>query len=241
MSGFFSKIMGRKNKEAPPFVSAVIAAAGQSRRMGENKLLLELAGLPVIIHTLLAFERAPSVSEIVLVASEKDIVEIGRLCAAFEFSKLAQVVRGGDTRQQSVLAGVLAASPEAAFVAVHDGARPLVTLELIERVVAEGIACGAAAPGIPVKDTVKRVRDGMIEETVDRETLVQIQTPQVFDVALLKGALSAAEASGRTVTDECQAVEAIGGRIRVCPGEGENLKLTTPEDVAAAEAILENR
>ena len=229
----------RKKKPALPAVCAVIVAAGSSRRMGgENKLLLPLAGAPVLAHTLSAFEKCAAIRDIVLVCREQDILPYTELAKSFGISKLRTVTRGGDSRTASVLAGITAAPEDAALVAVHDGARPLVSEAVITEAVYAAAECGAAAPVVPVKDSIKRIEDGRIAADVPRDTLAAVQTPQVFSRAVLTRALQAAARENRTFTD-CAAVEAMGQAVRATHGSYENLKITTPEDILVAEALLQ--
>ena len=230
----------RKKKPALPAVCAVIVAAGSSRRMGgENKLLLPLAGAPVLAHTLSAFEKCAAIRDIVLVCREQDILPYTELAKSFGISKLRTVTRGGDSRTASVLAGITAAPEDAALVAVHDGARPLVSEAVITEAVYAAAECGAAAPVVPVKDSIKRIQDGSIAADVPRDTLAAVQTPQVFGRAVLTRALQAAARENRTFTDDCAAVEAMGQAVRATHGSYENLKITTPEDILVAEALLQ--
>ncbi len=230
----------RKKKPALPAVCAVIVAAGSSRRMGgENKLLLPLAGAPVLAHTLSAFEKCAAIRDIVLVCREQDILPYTELAKSFGISKLRTVTRGGDSRTASVLAGITAAPEDAALVAVHDGARPLVSEAVITEAVYAAAECGAAAPVVPVKDSIKRIEDGRIAADVPRDTLAAVQTPQVFGRAVLTRALQAAARENRTFTDDCAAVEAMGQAVRATHGSYENLKITTPEDILVAEALLQ--
>ena len=224
-----------RKKTALPAVCAVIVAAGSSRRMGgENKLLLPLGGVPVLAHTLSAFEKCAAVRDLVLVCREQDIVPYTELARAYGISKLRTVTRGGDSRTASVLAGIAAAPEDTALVAVHDGARPLVTEAIY--VAAE---YGAAAPVVPVKDSIKRIENGCIAADVPRDTLAAVQTPQVFRRETLLHALQQAAWAGRTFTDDCAAVEACGQTVRATHGSYENIKITTPEDIASAEAFLQ--
>lgn len=230
----------RKKKPALPAVCAVIVAAGSSRRMGgENKLLLPLAGAPVLAHTLSAFEKCAAIRDIVLVCREQDILPYTEMAKSFGISKLRTVTRGGDSRTASVLAGITAAPEDAALVAVHDGARPLVSEAVITEAVYAAAECGAAAPVVPVKDSIKRIEDGRIAADVPRDTLAAVQTPQVFSRAVLTRALQAAARENRTFTDDCAAVEAMGQAVRATHGSYENLKITTPEDILVAEALLQ--
>ena len=241
MRKLFSKLLG-KGEDAHPFCSAIVAAAGSSRRMGgENKLLLPLEGIPVVVRTLLALDGAELVDEIAVASREEDLLEIGRLCRDYGVAKPVKLVRGGETRLDSVYAACLECRADAALVAVHDGARPLAEPELIDRVTALAARTGAAAPAVPVKDTIKVARDGVVESTPDRSALRAIQTPQVFDAQLLRGALQAALAAGEAVTDDCAAVERLGKQIYLTEGSYQNIKITTPEDMLMASAILQWR
>lgn len=229
----------RKKKPALPAVCAVIVAAGSSRRMGgENKLLLPLDDAPVLAHTLSAFEKCAAIRDIVLVCREQDILPYSDLARAFGISKLRTVTRGGDSRTASVLAGITAAPEDTGLVAVHDGARPLVSEAVITEAVYAAAEYGAAAPVVPVKDSIKRIQDGNIAADVPRDTLAAVQTPQVFDRALLTRALETAARDNRSFTDDCAAVEATGQAVRATHGSYENIKITTPEDILVAEAFL---
>lgn len=229
----------RKKKPALPAVCAVIVAAGSSRRMGgENKLLLPLDDAPVLAHTLSAFEKCAAIHDIVLVCREQDILPYSDLARAFGISKLRTVTRGGDSRTASVLAGITAAPEDTGLVAVHDGARPLVSEAVITEAVYAAAEYGAAAPVVPVKDSIKRIQNGSIAADVPRDTLAAVQTPQVFDRALLTRALETAACENRTFTDDCAAVEAMGQAVRATHGSYENIKITTPEDILVAEAFL---
>ena len=229
----------RKKKPALPAVCAVIVAAGSSRRMGgENKLLLPLDDAPVLAHTLSAFEKCAAIRDIVLVCREQDILPYSDLARAFGISKLRTVTRGGDSRTASVLAGITAAPEDTGLVAVHDGARPLVSEAVITEAVYAAAEYGAAAPVVPVKDSIKRIQNGNIAADVPRDTLAAVQTPQVFDRALLTRALETAARDNRSFTDDCAAVEAMGQAVRATHGSYENIKITTPEDILVAEAFL---
>ena len=225
-----------------PAVCAVIVAAGSSRRMGgENKLLMPLCGRPMLAHTLEAFERSRAVRDIVLVCREQDMETYRALAESSRITKLRTMVQGGATRTDSVLAGVSASPEDAALVAVHDGARPLVPPEVITKAILKAAKFGAAAPAIPVKDTIKVSKTGAVDETPDRSTLFAVQTPQVFDYALLLGALQNAKQKGLSLTDDCSAVEALGMTVLLTDGSEENIKITTPLDLDIAELILKRR
>ena len=231
----------RKKKENLPYCAAVVAAAGSSTRMGEDKLLLPLGEQPVIVHTLRALEYCPYIREIVVVTREDLIVPVGRLCADYAFTKVTKVVVGGDNRTQSVRLGILEVSDKAEVIAIQDGARPLVTEELLEEVIKAALRCGAAAPAIPVKDTIKRAEDGVVAETPDRSQLFAVQTPQVFAADLIRAALHQAVEDGEELTDDCAAVERLGMKVTLTAGSEENIKLTTPTDLLIAGALLHRR
>ena len=226
-----------------PRCTALVAAAGSSTRMGGiNKLLQPLGGVPVLVRTLTALQRAGRIDEIVVAAREEDVVEISRLCRTYGITKCAKVVRGGESRTHSVLLAALEARPDAELLAVQDGARPLVTPELIDAVAEAGARTAAAAPAVPVKDTVKVVRaDGTVDRTLERDALRAVQTPQIFEASILKAALQSALEAGAAVTDDCSAVERLGKRVYLVEGDEENLKITTPVDLLLAEAILKDR
>ena len=234
----------RKIREANrPFCTALVAAAGSSSRMGGvDKLMEFLDGVPVLMRTLTALQQADSIDEIVIATRESTLVDISNLCKTYGITKCTKVVRGGESRCHSVLLAALEASPEAKLLAVQDGARPLVTSGLIDRVVGAAAKCGAAAPAVPVKDTIKTVtEDGTVTGTPDRSTLRAVQTPQVFEADLLKAALQSALENNVPVTDDCSAVERLGKVVYLIGGDEENLKITTPMDLVVAEAILAER
>ena len=222
------------------YCGAVIVAAGSASRMGGiDKVMAPLGGEPMILRTVRAFEACEAVKEIVIVTREDLMGPIAELCSGF--TKIRSVVQGGSSRQESVKLGLLAFSKEVRLAAVHDGARPLVSGELIDKVIRAAHSYGAAAPAIPVKDTIKVFEGGFIAATPDRSTLRAVQTPQVMDRDLLLGALEKAEQEGTALTDDCSAVEHIGMRVRLVEGEERNLKVTTPLDLKIAELLLEEK
>ena len=229
----------KQKKRQEPCCSAVVVAAGSSTRMGMDKLMLHLDETPVIVYTLRAVQAAPSVGEIILVTREDLIVPMSQLCQDYAISKVTKVVRGGASRTQSVRLGTLEVSGDAQVIAIHDGARPFVSAEVIERAVAQAMETGAAAPAVPVKDTIKVAHDGVVESTPDRACLFAVQTPQVFESSLIKAALQKALDDGLELTDDCAAVERLGMKVALTRGDERNIKLTTPEDLAVAQAILE--
>lgn len=222
------------------YCGAVIVAAGSASRMGGiDKVMAPLGGEPMILRTVRAFEDCETVKEIVIVTRKDLMGPIAELCS--RFTKIRSVVQGGSSRQESVKLGLLAFSKEVRLAAVHDGARPLVSGELIDKVIRAAHSYGAAAPAIPVKDTIKVFEGGFIAATPDRSTLRAVQTPQVMDRDLLLGALEKAEQEGIALTDDCSAVEHIGMRVRLVEGEERNLKVTTPLDLKIAELLLEEK
>ena len=235
------KLIGRKD-DSRPICSAVVAAAGSSSRMGgENKLLMTLDGIPVLARTLLALDSAMLVDEIVVASREADLVTIADLCRTYGIRKPVKVICGGASRLESVLRAAMECRQDADFLAVHDGARPFADGGFIDEVIRSAWRTNAAAPAVPVKDTIKVAIDGKVQSTPDRATLFAVQTPQVFDAQLLRAALQSAHENGVEVTDDCSAVERIGKEVYLTEGSYENIKITTPEDMALAAAILRRR
>jgi 2-C-methyl-D-erythritol 4-phosphate cytidylyltransferase len=221
-------------------LTAVIVAAGSSRRMGFDKLTAPVAGKPVIEHTVDAFERAPSVAEILIVTREDRLREFEKLMG--KRTKVRAVVAGGEHRQDSVWAGLQRLDPQTKYVAVHDAARPLVTPEQIERVFAECQQHGAAALAEPVSDTLKRADKTLqVTGSVDRHQLYIMQTPQVFERKLLEEAYAAVLAKKLRITDEVSAVEQLGRKVVLVPNEDSNFKITYERDLPLAEFILRQR
>ena len=217
---------------------AVIVAAGSASRMGGiDKVMAPLGGEPMIARTVRAFQDCDAVSKIVIVTRPDLILPITELCKVC--SKVTAVVAGGNSRQESVGNGLNALSKDIKLAAIHDGARPLITWQLIDWVIRAANTYGAAAPAIPVKDTVKTVEGGIVVNTPDRSKLRAVQTPQVFDIDLLKGALLKAQQDGAEVTDDCSAVERLGMKVKIVEGDEKNLKVTTPMDLKIAEMLLE--
>jgi 2-C-methyl-D-erythritol 4-phosphate cytidylyltransferase len=236
----FERAVRVKRELSHPYCAAVIVAAGTANRMGgTEKILAELGGQTVIARSVEAFERCGLVDEIVVVTRQELLEQVSRLCA--DYSKVRLVVVGGETRAKSVLAGLDAVSPNTRLVAVHDGARPLVSNEVLERTLHKAAKFGAAAPAIPVKDTIKVSRNGAVDDTPDRSRLYAVQTPQVFDYDLLRGAMQRAMERGDELTDDCSAVEALGMKVQLTQGSEENIKITTPLDLHLADLILKGR
>jgi len=227
------------NTEMLMNTSVVIVCAGNSTRMGGvNKILLPLGDRLVIGVTMQAFQKCESVSEIVIVARESDIPAIKSEAEAAGITKLAACTTGGSTRQESVINGIKMISKEAELVAVHDGARPLVKPEHIEKVIRDASVFGGATLGVPVKDTIKTVDDGLITDTPPRSSLYITQTPQIFKRSLYFEGIDFALEHGLDFTDDCQLVEAIGGKVAMTTGDYTNIKITTPEDIKLAEVLM---
>ncbi len=241
MSAFLSKIF-KSSRTARPFCSAVIVAAGSGVRMnGINKLFSLLDGKPVLIHTLAAFEESADIDEIIVVSRAEEIFEISELIKEYGFEKVTKVISGGERRQDSVLAGLLEVSPRSELAAIHDGARPLVSEKVVESAIKAANEYNAAAPAVPVKDTVKVVKSGTIQSTPARSELYAVQTPQVFKTDLIKAAITDAIREKIEMTDDCMAVERLGITVKITEGDYENIKITTPTDLVIAEAILRER
>lgn len=220
------------------YCGAVIVAAGNASRMGGiDKVMAPLGGEPMIVKTVRAFEMCDAIREIVVVTREDLLTQIMSLCAGC--SKLRTVVVGGADRTESVQAGLNALSDKVQLVAVHDGARPLITDAVIDRVVRAAHTYSAAAPAVPVKDTIKVVKGGVIKSTPDRSTLQAVQTPQTFDLQLLRGALKNVTRKGIAVTDDCSAVEKLGMSVKIVEGDERNIKVTTPADLKIAQMLWE--
>jgi 2-C-methyl-D-erythritol 4-phosphate cytidylyltransferase len=223
-------------------LSAVIVAAGSSQRMGFDKLLALLGERPVLAHTIDAFERTDSVAEIILVARAERVGEFEELVRQNGFQKVRHVIAGGEARQDSVRAGLERISRASRFVSVHDGARPLVTPEQIERVFASAQQHGAAALASPVTDTIKRAdQGGVVTGSVPRENLYAMQTPQIFARDLLERAYLAVAADKLSVTDEVSAVEHLGEKVLLVPNDEWNVKITFPRDLLLAQAAMARR
>jgi len=217
-------------------VGAVIVAAGESQRMGRiDKLMAQIGGEPLLLHATRPFQECRRVSQIVVVVSGSNRERCQRLVSGKEWTKVTDVCLGGRRRQDSVAAG-LKRLDGCDWIIVHDGARPLVTVELIERGLKAARETGAAIAAVPVKDTIKIAgNDRIVSQTPPRHSLWQVQTPQVFRGDVITGAYR--KANG-TVTDDASLVEQLGGRVKLYMGSYDNIKVTTPEDLTLAELLL---
>lgn len=234
MGLFFKKRSGQRE----PHCSAVIVAAGSASRMkGVDKIMAEIGGMPVIARTLSVFQNCDRIGEIVVVTREDLLVPVGEVCRQYGFDKVTRVVVGGADRSRSVQNG-LNELGETDYVAIHDGARPFVSAEVLEETIRAAERSGAAAPAIPVTDTIKTAQDSLVTGTPDRSTLFAVQTPQIFDMDLICGALYHCIEKKIPLTDDCSAVEQIGKVVALTTGERTNIKITTQFDLLIGEAIV---
>lgn len=223
-------------------VGVIIVAAGSASRMGGvNKILAPLGGKPTICHTISAFNNNPLVSDIVLVTRNDMILDLQKIADEYGFLKVTDIIEGGSCREESVKNGVerLMKNSKIKTLLIHDGARPLISQDVIASVVNAVDEFSAVVPAVPVKDTIKKVGAmGKVEQTVDRENLVNIQTPQGFEVETFKIALDKAGEDLSHFTDDASIVEAAEIPVYIVTGDYRNIKITTPEDITLAEAYL---
>lgn len=225
--------------------TVIIPAAGQGKRMqgDRNKQFMLLNGIPIIVHTLRVFEESPVIHDIVLVCGPEEVDHYTtELIPNYGINKAVRVVTGGAQRQDSVYCGLMGTPAESGYVMIHDGARPLVSQELIDSLAKEVINRKAVVPAVPVKDTIKKTDDsGYIIDTPRRENLRQVQTPQVFERRLILNAYKEAKENMYYGTDDASLVERLGVPVKIISGSYENIKITTPEDLIIAEAIIRRR
>lgn len=222
-----------------PDTSVILVCAGNASRMGGvNKILMPLGQTAVIGVCMSAFQNCPDIAEIIVVTKPENFQPIQEIADSLNISKLTHLTEGGDTRQQSVLKGLKLVSKSSDYIAVHDGARPLVQTEHISEVIHDARVFGGATLGVPVKDTIKVVDSGLITDTPPRASLWITQTPQVFKKRLYFEAVDFALEHHLDFTDDCQLVEAVGGKIYMTKGDYTNIKITTPEDIKIAEVLL---
>ena len=225
--------------EKSPDTSVILVCAGNASRMGGvNKILMPLKDTTVIGVCMSAFQNCPDIAEIIIVTKPENFQPIQEIADTLNISKLSRLTEGGDTRQQSVMKGLKLVSKDSSYIAVHDGARPLVKTEHISKVIQDARVFGGATLGVPVKDTIKVVDSGLITDTPPRSSLWMTQTPQVFRKRLYFEAVDFALEHNLDFTDDCQLVEAVGGKIYMTQGDYTNIKITTPEDREIAEVLL---
>jgi 2-C-methyl-D-erythritol 4-phosphate cytidylyltransferase len=223
------------------FYEVIVLAAGQGKRMkaDKNKVFLELSGVPLIVQTVKVFDQDNYCKKIILPINPKEQSVFEELIEKYQFKKKIVLVAGGKERQNSVYNGLKQVSDSnSSIVLVHDGARPFVDHSLIQQLVKRAQESGCAIPGVPVKDTIKRVNLGQVIDTVERSSLWAVHTPQAFRVSILKNAHEEAEIKGFLGTDDASLVEAIGEKVYMVEDDYNNIKITTPEDLYFAEAIL---
>lgn len=238
MLNIITKLLNKRKSTC----SAVIVAAGSASRMkGTDKVLYQLGTDPLIVHAIRAFETHERINKIVVVTRSDLISDIRQLCQDHAFHKVLDVIEGGGTRPESVMRGLDRLAEVSDYVAVHDGARPFVTKEIISNTIDKALEYHAAAPAVAVKDTIKVAVSHLVKQTPDRSDLFAVQTPQIFDFDLLRGALIKAQESHTPITDDCSAVEALGMSVYLTDGSDENIKITTPTDLVLAQAIWEGR
>jgi 2-C-methyl-D-erythritol 4-phosphate cytidylyltransferase len=220
----------------------ILPAAGQGKRMGagKNKLLLELKGIPVLIHTIRVFEEDATCSGIILVVHPQEEMEFNALLTKYHVKKVIRLVPGGKERQQSIYQALKTVKTDG-IILVHDAARPFIQQEHIHRLIETAKEIGAAILGVPTKDTVKKVQDGVVVETIERSSLWAVQTPQAFRMSILWEAYEKAESDHFLGTDDSSLVERLPHPVAMVEGDYDNIKLTTPEDLVFAEAILNKR
>jgi len=204
----------------------------------EDKLLLEVHHAPVLAHTLNVFQESSYIDDIVLVTRSELIPQVTDMCRLYNFTKVKKIIVGGETRLDSVYNGVFSVAANTEVIAIHDGARPCVNDTIIKHTVQAAMIYHAAAPCIPVSSTLKKVKDGLIIETIDRNELYEVQTPQVFSADLIKAALTNVRKKAIEITDDCMAVELLGVPVHATEGSRMNIKITTADDIAFAETIL---
>lgn len=238
----FNKANNTPAEARKPFVTAVVVAAGNSTRMGGvNKQFLLIDGVPVLIRSLLALSESEYINEIVISAREEDIPRMYSMLRDWQVLKVKEIVKGGETRQQSVFNAIRVSSPFSEYFAIHDGARPLVSKDEIENTVKAAFECKAAATAVRVKDTIKIAdENGNIVSTPDRSRLWAVQTPQVFERRLYLSAIDFVKNSDG-FTDDCKLIEEYGAAVRLVEGSYDNIKITTPGDISLAEAIIGRR
>ncbi|MBQ7352936.1 MAG: 2-C-methyl-D-erythritol 4-phosphate cytidylyltransferase [Clostridia bacterium] len=245
MFNLFAKISGLFKPKKSGDVSAVILCAGNSTRFSnekENKQLYNINGKCVISHTIEAFQNCPAIREIILVVRREDAEEYNKLVCLNNYFKVECIVIGGETRQISAMRGFKHISDKCKYVAIHDGARCLVTPEIIDSVIYEAKIHDAASAATLVNDTVKITdEDGIVSKTISRENMWNVQTPQIFNKDLYTLCIENAKEKSITVTDDCMLIEAYGHKVKLVETSKTNIKITFKEDVYLAEAILKSR
>ncbi|MBI5417798.1 2-C-methyl-D-erythritol 4-phosphate cytidylyltransferase [Candidatus Poribacteria bacterium] len=220
---------------------AIIAAAGQSRRMGGelNKQFIEICGKPLLAYSLLVFNNSPLIDEIFIAIEAKNIDFCRKqIIDKYNITKVKNIIAGGKERQDSIYNALNVIPSDTDYVVIHDGARPMVTYEMIESLLAQTFKNGASITAMPVKDTIKETENSLVVRTIDREKLVYVQTPQAFAAKIIKEAYAKAYENGFIGTDDAVLVERLGIKIKIVEGSYSNIKVTTPDDISIAEALI---
>ncbi|MBP3436856.1 MAG: 2-C-methyl-D-erythritol 4-phosphate cytidylyltransferase [Clostridia bacterium] len=240
-----SRILRTLNGKIRPKTAAVVLAGGVGARMQcteTTKQLLTLCGVPVVVRSVMAFDSSPYIDEIVVVVRQEEKKMIEDLLRKHQVKKVSKIVLGGETRQQSAEKGLDAVSPAIKYIAIHDAARCLITPKMIDKVVSAAYGTRAASAGTPASDTVKEVdKNGFVTKTPERATVWLAQTPQVFQISLYRVAVEMAKKDSFAVTDDNMLVERLGQAVKMVDCGKENIKLTVPQDLLFAEAILQSR
>lgn len=230
-----------QKKEEHPYTTAIIAAAGNGSRMGlgfKDKQLILINGTPVISYSIRAFEDATTIDEIIIVSKEENILRFADLVKDFEFKKVSKIICGGQTRTQSVFNAINELDEKTRYISIHDGARPFVNSNTINEVNYAAYKYNAAACYVKIKDTIKNIDNaGFVKDTIDRTYLGAVQTPQAFSLKLYLACSSLAQQRGINYSDDCQIIEQGGKKVYLIEGSYNNIKITTKEDIALAEAL----
>jgi len=243
ISSRLSRLFIISTSKKPLSCTVVIAAAGSSQRCkGEDKLFYNIDGKPILAYSIEAFQNCLLVDDIIIVTRHEQLMDVTEICLKYNYDKVSNVLCGGKTRTESVMNGVFAASKKAKLIAVHDGARPCVSNEIIEKTIKSAAKYLAAAPAAKVTSTLKRVyysnNNSIVSKTVDRDDLYEIQTPQIFRAEIIKAALTYVTKKSIEITDDCMAVELIGAPVHIVDSPRSNIKVTEIEDLLIAEALL---
>jgi len=234
------KTIRQKSGALPEKATALIVAGGQGRRVGGTvkKQFLHVFGKPLLAYTLEKFQNCPAIGGIIVVVPEDELAGGERLLREWQIGKLERIVAGGRERHHSVQNGLTALSADCRWVVIHDGVRPLVTAAQIVATLEAARQTGAAILAVPARDTIKETDDGLVTSTLDRQRLVQVQTPQTFRKEIILEAYQQAFASGNFSTDDAALVEQIGVPVRIVPGDYRNIKITSADDLLILEALI---
>lgn len=232
------RITELNNSDNGKAVAIIVCGGSSSRMKGVDKMFAPILGVPVAIRSVLKFQNSPVIDGIIVVTREEKVLEVQRLCEEYGLNKVTDIVVGGKCRQESVYNGLKAVSDDVAYVLIHDGARPFVTVDCIERVLDGATKYMAVTCAVPLKDTVKQVeKNGLVVSTPDRGSLCAVQTPQAFRTELYKSCIDVLKDRLEDFTDDCSIIEAAGHEVYVVDGDYSNIKITTAEDLDFAEIL----